>query len=223
MLLHDLWEGVVKLLFPPLCLVCERRLEEAGQKVCPDCWTSLVPFDDQLFEQKHVPENLTAIYPGFIFEEKIQTIIHALKYRGYRSLGFSLGELVGSRVIDKLPQEGIGLVPIPLHLLKLRERGYNQAAAIAEGFSRKTGIPLVAQAIKRVKNTVTQTQLSAAERQINMEGAFAPGRIDQLRTIHTIVLVDDVFTTGATMNSAAEILKKAGVGTIIGVTVAAPI
>jgi ComF family protein len=199
-------------------------LERAGERVCPNCWGALELLSPEARLSKKLPPSLDEIHPVYVFEEKIQKIIHALKYQGYRSLGLRLGELVGKQLFDKIHREAnISLVPIPLHPIKLRERGYNQAALIARGISLVTHTPVEEKIIRRIKNTKTQTQLSAAERQENMAGAFALGKRSLIRPDQTIILVDDVLTTGATLSAAATILRQSGIGQIIGVTVATPL
>lgn len=220
----DLWQGLIDLLFPPFCIVCEKPLEQAERRVCANCWQALELVTPELRECKELPLALDAIYPVYVFDDRIQTIIHALKYRGYRSLGLRLGELVGKQLLNEIHREdGVSLVPIPLHPIKLRERGYNQAALIARGISTVTHTPVEEQIIRRIKNTKTQTQLSAAERQENMAGAFSIGDRSLIKPDKTIILVDDVLTTGATMSAAAAILKQAGIGKVIGVAVATPL
>lgn len=221
-LVQFLKQGILSLLFPPYCLVCDRRQESTETRVCAECWRSLVPCPPEMQAEKELPPYLDAIYSVFIFDDKMQLIIHALKYNGYRSLGLELGRLVGRKLKARFTLDGMTtLVPIPLHPIKQRERGYNQAALIARGIKEVTGMAVDEKVLKRIKNTKTQTQLSAAERQVNVEGAFAL-KSNSFQAGQTFILIDDVITTGATMSAAARVLKEAGAVKIIGVSVAAP-
>ena len=110
------------------------------------------------------------------------------------------------------------IVPIPLHTLKERERGFNQADRLAEAVAEVLGVPMVRDAVQRVKNTETQTHLSRSKRLANMNGAFTLRRNRSL--MGTVMLVDDVMTTGATASACARVLKEAGAGTVNVLTLA---
>lgn len=199
-------------------------MEPDAGVVCADCWQKLLPFPNTELQAKTIPESLEAIWPVFLFDDLFQKIVHALKYQGNISLGYELGR----RMADHLPPDfheflPIIFVPIPLYPVKFRERGYNQSEAIARGLAEMIAAPVETGLLKRVKNTATQTKLDAEERQVNMQAAFSvSGKSDPVQRA-TVVLVDDVFTTGATLGSAAGTLRQAGYGKIIAVTAAAPI
>jgi ComF family protein len=106
-----------------------------------------------------------------------------------------------------------GIVPVPLHAVKWREREFNQAEKLAAPLSQVTGIPLNTKLLKRVENTRSQTKLTPKERFANMQNAFAMAKDARCRE-ERLVLVDDVFTTGATTNACARVLRKAGAGAI---------
>lgn len=137
------------------------------------------------------------------YEGGLRDIVHALKYDGRRTLARRLGEMLarsGAEVLD-----GADLaVPVPLHRSRLRERGFNQAAEIASHL----GLP-VADALRRVRATPSQTDLPAAKRHANVRGAFAARRRVPVSG-RTVVLVDDVSTTGATLDACARVLLDAG-------------
>ena len=221
-----IWEivnGFASLFFPISCVVCNKSINRSKALVCDKCWDELAPLSDDIIQSKPVPENLDSILPVFEFNDTIQLIIHALKYRGYKSLGIELGKKVAERLPGNYFQPGSVLIPVPLHPVKKRERGYNQAEFIARGISEICGIPVLCNLVKRVKNTETQTHLNAEERHANMLNAFSVPDKAPLIDIQAVILIDDVFTTGATMNSAAHILKVQGIPSIKGLTVAAPI
>jgi len=184
----------------------------------------MIPLSPLEIQAKQVPEHLEAVFPVFNFGPLIQNLIHALKYQGCKSLGVALGKYAGIQVRPMIPPElDLVLIPIPLHPIKLRERGYNQSDYIAEGFAVSLQLPVRKDILRRIKNTVTQTQLTAEERHQNMQDAFSVKKNVDLTKVKNVILIDDVLTTGSTMNSAAEVLKKVGIQRIYGLTVATPI
>jgi ComF family protein len=199
-------------------------MNETQSLVCESCWRNISYLSPDIIKSKPVPDNIDIMIPVFVFDELVQTIIHFLKYNGFKSLGIELGKKVSIKVKNQIPvfKETV-LIPVPLHPVKYRERGYNQSYYIAIGIAEILGLAIHRRLLKRIKNTETQTQLSATERQQNMQDAFEIADGVDLSVIHCAVLIDDVFTTGSTLNSAAGVLKKHGVEKVICVTVAAPI
>jgi ComF family protein len=157
------------------------------------------------------------VVSAFVFtkEGAFQHIAHALKYTGYQSIGLELGRRLGSAILAQKIHADV-IVPIPLHARKLRERGYNQAELIAHGASEVTSIPVRADLVQRSKFTHSQTTLSLDERQKNVEDAFALRRPDssEIRG-KTFILVDDVITTGATIEACGRALREAGASCLI--------
>jgi len=154
------------------------------------------------------------VIADFVFEEDgtLQQIIHLLKYGGMTSIGVALGRRLGNRLkAELLPTAIDGILPIPLHRTKERERGYNQAGFIAEGISSSTGFPVRNSLLRRRRFTVTQTRLTAEERRLNVADAFEVP-LSSRSSVHEkrFLLVDDVITTGATTEAAAWALVSAG-------------
>jgi ComF family protein len=146
--------------------------------------------------------------------------IHRFKYQRALWFEYFLADLLVREAAPELKSHDWDfIVPVPLHPIKLREREFNQAAILAGHLSRATGIPSTENILRRVQATSTQTLLTREKRAINMKGAFAirPGvtLVDK-----RIVLVDDVFTTGATTNACAKALRSAGASTVCVWTVA---
>jgi ComF family protein len=140
--------------------------------------------------------------------------VHALKYDGRRSLARPLADLMRQRGADVIAG-GEVVVPVPLHHSRLRERGFNQAADLA----RHLGLPVLS-ALRRVRATATQTSLPAAQRHRNVRQAFvATRRVHAIRNSR-VILVDDVCTTGATLEACARALKEAGVAHVAALTAA---
>ncbi len=161
---------------------------------------------------------LDRLVAPFYFEKQgpLQQLIHQLKYNGLTRVG----ALVGTEIADVLLTLGISaetvIVPIPLHRSKLRERGYNQSYHIGRGMANVLGLPLLSRAVNRAVYTRSQTTLDSVQRAKNVAGAFrlSRGSAGILRG-KTVLLVDDVITTGATIRSCAMTLREADVAAII--------
>lgn len=143
---------------------------------------------------------------------RIRNLVHNLKYKGIKELGFELGNIYGQSLKSSGFTDDIDLIiPVPLHPLKKRRRGFNQSELICDGLARVTGIPVDYTSLTRVTGTDTQTKRSRYERWKNVEGIFCVTDSVLLRGKH-ILLVDDVITTGSTVESCAnELLKSEGV------------
>jgi ComF family protein len=148
------------------------------------------------------------------YDGALRAIVHAFKYDGRRSLAARLGELMQVRGVDVL-RGADAAVPVPLHPSRRRERGFDQAADLA----RHVGLP-VAHALRRVRPTAVQAGLPAARRHGNMRGAFAPGSAAAALQGRIAVLIDDVSTTGATLEACARALGDAGIREVRALTAA---
>ncbi len=214
--------------FPPACICCNRLLSVNSQRVCEHCWSSIrrVTRDLPLYQEtrtKLVESGaVSELVSEFVFEKEgaFQHIAHALKYNGYESVGLELGRRI-AQTMDEWAIGADGLIPIPLHKVKQRERSYNQAELIARGISKATGIPVRTDVVHRTRYTQTQTQLNLEQRRANMEDAFELNRSSS----HSVkgrafVLVDDVITTGSTIQACSQELMKAGALRIIAASAA---
>lgn len=220
---NGLFFPLVDFFYPPLCLSCRKLLLDAQRHVCLECWGSIQLVHPKLELYQETRNKLCAsgtvdeLVAAFVFEKEgvYQHIVHALKYSDCQSLGVELGKRVG-HVMNVWGVTGDYLVPIPLHRRKLRERGYNQAELIAGGMCEVTGIPVRTDLVCRKKFTQTQTMLSLEERKKNMDDAFEV-RASELLQIKgkTVILIDDIITTGATIESCGRELRQAGATKII--------
>jgi len=210
-------------LYPPICIACRRSLPDGKEKVCRECWNRipLITREHPLYQEtsaKLLQEGaIKGLVSCFVFEKEgpFQHIAHALKYQEYKSLGFDLGRQIGLVMHDWSVDTDF-LIPIPLHRIKFRERGYNQAELIARGIASVITKPVVAKGVRRVRYTQTQTKLDILERRRNMEEAFEINpEMSHILHRKRCLLVDDVITTGATTNSCAKALLKAGVLEIV--------
>ena len=143
-----------------------------------------------------------------------RTLVHRLKYGDRLEIAVTLGRLMTVSGREILEDADL-VVPVPLHRLRLWTRRFNQAAAFAQAISRRTGVPFASGVLRRVKRTRMQVGLSRAERSANMEGAFRVPRAKRRELEgRTIILVDDVLTTGATANAAARALIRGGAAAV---------
>ncbi len=217
-------------IFPPLCFSCSARLKDTESRLCDSCWQSIehVHADDEtvriLRERFSAEGFIDEFYSCYYFEGSgvFQHLVHSLKYNAMTLFGIELGKRIGVMLKENIDVQSIdGIVPLPLHKLKQRERGYNQSEFICEGISAVIRRPVVSTLVKRSKNTVSQTHLTADERKNNVGGAFDihPPERDRVKG-KTFLVVDDVITTGSTIQSLAKLLKEAGAAKVIAASAA---
>ncbi len=212
-MLQAFLQGALELIFPDNCLLCRQFLNSRHQRqLCTHCLGSLV-FNPTPFSRQTTPGTFAYdhAWSVCIYNEPAQKLLHAFKYNSKTSLCKTFVPLMID-FIDRysLPLQQFDLItPIPLHPVRLRERGYNQSALLSLALSRHYGILHTENLIVRQKETQTQTELGAKQRWTNMEGAF---RIKNSTDVvgKNVVLIDDLYTTGATVHSAAQALKTAG-------------
>jgi ComF family protein len=157
---------------------------------------------EKLFWGRIKVENATA----FLFydkQSKYGHLLHEFKYKGYREIGIYLGELLGSRLNNSSFNDIDLIVPVPLHFSKLRSRGFNQSEVFGQGLSKSLNKPVLGKALKRNVFTSTQTRKGRFDRWKNVEGIFQVSDPDLLKHKH-ILLIDDVVTTGATLEAAGS-------------------
>lgn len=166
---------------------------------------------------QHASSQMDGIRSVAFFEGPIREAIHRLKYSNSQALAAPLGEMMVSYWQDvHLPADVI--VPVPLHARRLRERGYNQAALLARELGKGVGLPVLENALIRVRDTAPQVDLNAEERKENVHGAFHC--LDDRLAGKRVLLVDDVYTTGATLEACSLALKQRGVRTVWALTLA---
>jgi ComF family protein len=161
---------------------------------------------------------MDGIRAPFLFDGLIRDAIHEFKYRNLRALAPLLAGLMHSYLAEN-PIPGDVLVPVPVHRKRLRERGYNQSVLLARGLGGLSGLPVVADCLSRQRYTPPQARSSGInERHTNVSDAFAC-RDGRLRG-KQVILIDDVSTSGATLNACASVLKAAGAATVWGLVIA---
>jgi len=235
--------AVEQLLLPAECLLCHALLapREATRLVCPVCrqrWKAVRPPWCERCGQPEPhfgpcrlcvewPAAFRSVRSAVWLDENARPAVHALKYAGLPRIA---DDLAAAMAKLQSPADGASvLIPIPLAKKRLRERGYNQSEMLARALTRQWRIPVLVDLLARTRETPTQTALTPATRLANVAGAFAtgavsdrltPGRRPGVSRDTRYVLVDDVFTTGATLAEAARALEQAGATRIEGVTFA---
>ncbi|MCZ4242897.1 ComF family protein [Pedobacter punctiformis] len=223
MITAKLWfDDLVGLLFPRLCNACGSSLVHSENQICIKCLYDL-PFTDYHTHEENrvarqlwgrVPLNAAMAMLYFKKGTKVQKLIHNLKYNNKTEVGLILGNLLGERLKTSSLYQDIDLiVPVPLHLKKFRLRGYNQSTFIAAGIAQKMNVPFDDSILLRSIATESQTRKSRYNRYENMLEVFTVKNQQSVLNKH-ILIVDDVITTGATLEACASILLNNGAAKI---------
>jgi ComF family protein len=235
-------DALAALFFPAPCRICEATLDTASRiPICPECLDSLRPLEGPLCQVCGRPFvspmmaqvarplcglcrrgvygfDLARSYGGY--GDAMVRAVTLLKYYAVTPLG----DWFGARLVELVARQPEGfaadvVVPVPLHRTRLRERGYNQAELIARPLARRLGLPLGSYLLARTRPRPDKLKLTRRERWETVRGAYAMRegkRVDNLR----VLLVDDVFTSGATLDACARALRRAGAARVVGLTVA---
>ena len=201
-----------------LCKECFGKIVQVKALFCPYCY-KLTPLGQYCSRCRRY-YNLTGVIIAAHYENPLKEAIHKFKYDRIRELAEPLAELLIERLQLGFPRGDLVLVPIPLTKRRQLERGFNQAKILAKKVAGEFEIDLVDNVLIRIKERPAQVKLKGRERRENVKGIFAVrGDIGQIKN-KTVLLVDDVFTTGATLNEAAKVLRQAGARNIWGLVIA---
>ncbi len=216
---HD-WvlEPVLSFVAPAQCVICGEPLLQGRKVVCADCYNKISLLDPEYLEKLRNEIN-TPYFDDLIvchpFDQTFQYLIHLLKYQRQ----FSVADLFGETLAHFVPLNFDLVTAVPLNPARHKERGYNQSELIAKTLSNITRIPLMPNLLQRVKDTKSQTKLTREERKQNVKDAFViNGEVEGKR----ILLIDDVITTGSTLNECAKELKKNGASWVTAAALATP-
>ncbi|MDE7367264.1 MAG: ComF family protein [Lachnospiraceae bacterium] len=180
----------------PCCMKCGKELESEEQEYCGDC--------------RRIPKHYVKGYPLFNYVEPVQNGVMAFKYHNRREYAEFYGEEIWNRFEQDFRQiEPDGILPVPLHWRKQRSRGYNQAELVARYLSRQMQVPMYSGLLVRRLYTTPQKELNDKERLNNLKKAFLFHKNDV--KLNRILLVDDIYTTGATVEACTEVLRQAGI------------
>lgn len=223
------------LFFPPQCIACHR----VGFVFCPQCAQTVEPVVPPICPHCGRPQPqplplcsrcqmgerdaFSLVRIATLYRAPLRQAIHALKYGGQPELAGPLSRYLVA-VVQRPPWPEIlagidGIVPVPLHVARLTKRGYNQSALLAGGLSERVRLELAENWLIRTRQTESQVGLSAVQRQQNVADAF---HADASVAGKRLLLVDDVFTTGATLAACAQALRQAGAAAVYGLALATP-
>lgn len=223
-MIAELTQGLRSLVFPASCPGCGAAFTgPAGTPLCSPCSAGLRTLPAPWFfprESSLDKSPLDAALSPFLYEGACRQMILALKYHARLSLVSFFALRMAEEVRRRLGENPADLVlPVPLHPVRERERSFNQAQRLARALAAHLGLPCRSDLIMRARATAPQTRLDRRERRRNLRGAFAPREASCLRGA-TVLLVDDVLTTGSTAEACARLLKRAGAARVIAVTAA---
>lgn len=232
-ILQNLIKGFADVVFPNVCVCCGQEHTQQQRQICSFCLQdrfqdanpdNLLTSSDTL-----LPDGIAAQHTLWTFDKggDLQDLLHLLKYERLTTVGVDLGRKLGERMQKhpvlnkKLNSQSAIILPVPLHYLKYRYRGFNQAFKIARGFHQVwNGLSLCERkSVVRTKNTRTQTGFSLEKRRQNIKNAFKVKDASAVQD-RMVIIVDDVFTTGATTFELARTIMEAGAGSIIVLTIA---
>ncbi len=222
------FNSLLDLLYPKLCITCDRQLKVVENQICTNCLMEL-PYTDthkvglMALENKFIGRvEITKIFSFVRFSKKsgVQKLLHALKYKDNEKIGFDVGVYYGKLIEKEINEYNLDFfIPVPIHPKKLKIRGYNQAEVFAKGLTKSLEIETKSNILQKTKETVSQTKENKQERFENIKGSF---QIKDEKAVKgkNVGVVDDVLTTGATLEEIAQILKKAGVSKVFIITIA---
>ena len=225
---------LVELLFPRRCPVCDKPVDKLGRYICQKCQNTLryvqSPYcmkcgkslKDEMKEycgdclgSSHFFERGRALYEY----DSIKEAIYRFKYERRREYADFFGKELARQFGTQIKEwKADAIVPVPLHAEREKKRGYNQAALLAKELEKELGIPVKEKIIRRVKATLPQKQVNGKERQNNLKNAFKIRKNDV--KLNTVIVVDDIYTTGTTMDEIAGCLKRAGIREIYCISLA---
>ena len=216
-LLTNTWSDFIALFFPRLCIACEQPLPKSEHCLCLNCQLTL----PETHFHETTPNTFTARFDGrvrleaaaalYFFTQKSRTqhLVHQIKYNDKREAAVELGRVLGKKLAHSAVFQGIDcIVPVPMHPTKQRWRGYNQAEMFADGLSDSMNVDVNTTALQKVKMTISQTKMNRLERLANAQEVFELTNPKAL-TGKNILIVDDVMTSGATLESCALAITKA--------------
>lgn len=236
----ELKDDILDFVYPQYCSICKKHLKREEKDVCETCWDSLAslpapfcPYCKSFFENGDTKCSFCNSLGRFADDHKIlmvrslgrfddyyRSLIHRFKYEKRIPVGKRLAQRLGESVNgDSNFLNSDLLIPVPLHKSRYRERGFNQSEILAEGISKVTGVSVLRNVLKRKKKTRDQTELSPQQREENVRGAFTVTQPEMIKG-KRIILIDDVITTGATLNECARMLKQVGAEKTLAMTIA---
>ncbi|MCK6561470.1 ComF family protein [candidate division KSB1 bacterium] len=230
--IQNLWRNLLDLVYPPSCVICA-ELEVCAENpfCCRRCWhrveQAVIPAGRHWQGETNENAGIQGDYAAWFYRDEMTALIPSMKYHDRPALAGRLGQLAAVRLrtalLTLLPSPAemakTALVPVPLHPRRRRERGFNQSLLIAQALGKSWGLRVLPAALRRIRFTSSQVGLSAEQRSRNLAGAFKLGT-PLPPTLRSVLVVDDVITTGATVNGCAAVLRLAGIEQVFAIALA---
>lgn len=216
--MQEILKEFVNLLFPRLCVLCMNALVKGEEYLCTACLAKLPHLQPEDARRHELYYKLSASLPlqevlAYLLYQKSgssQKLLRLIKYRGFPELSTILGRHFGARLAKAgYSRKFDVIIPVPLHNSRLKQRGYNQSEAFALGLAKALALPVETTAVVRSSAGTTQTRKSRIDRWLNVATSFEVTDTEMLRG-KRVLLVDDVVTTGATLEACAQVILKAG-------------
>lgn len=207
------FDSLLNLFLTSPCPLCQHP---ANDVLCDRCYQRLKQYR---YTSRQKRQDALPVFAWGIYDGTLKNAIAAMKYKNHPELARPLGQWLGEAWLKSQRNAQVTVVPIPLHAARLEKRGFNQAELLAQHFCKVTGLPLQRNGLQRVRETEAQFSLSRAERKRNLAGAFT---VQKGFSPHErrVLLLDDIYTTGATLSAAAHALRSAGISVCGAVTIA---
>lgn len=228
---------LINMIYPPRCIICDSVLKVGEKMLCPDCRDKLTYIEEptcvccgrEIQDDEEFCENCVGrVLPYdcgksvLLYDENMKNSVSKFKYHGRQEFAISYAKIIYDRLYDWISDLNAEvLIPVPAHKSRLKKRGYNQAALIASELSKLTKISTIDDFLIRTKKTERQKELNAEERRNNLSGAFELNPVyfkkfgeNSEEIFGSAIIVDDIFTTGSTMEECASVLRKIGVRNI---------
>ena len=227
----NLGTKLIDLLYPRRCPVCHDIVSVRGERICPECRGRFQPVEEPVClkcgrgltseEEEYCrscrqkPGDFHASTAAFYYDETARNSVMKFKYEGRREYAdYYVEALLRHRKEQLLRWKPQLILPVPIHSSRRRERGFNQAEELARRLGKELGLPVRTDILKRSRRTADQKELSAADRRKNLQNAFSVSV--PLTGLRRVLLVDDVYTTGSTLNACARALRAAGAERVYG-------
>ncbi len=220
--INDFFGVLFNLLYPQNCLICSNKINDLkAHPICGDC-IDKIKINPETSRIEGETENFAfdCAFYATMYEEVMKKCICLFKYEGKTQMANPLGKLMCDFAVKSMGTDKIDMiVPVPLHPVKLRERQFNQSELLAAHLAKKMNKSVVKDKVKRIKYTAPQTELKRDQRLKNVRGAFLVKKNADFKE-KTVLLVDDVLTTGATLHECAKALKYAGAKKVVALALA---
>lgn len=227
--IKTVWDRILRLLYPVRCPFCDEPVPVRDGLVCKSCFLKVPivrePFCYKCGKQLEVAEEeycedcsrLRHSFDRgrtlFVYDDAVRKSVYRFKYGGRKEYAKAYALLAEDYLGDFIREiQPDALIPVPLHRERYRKRGYNQAELLARGIGERMGVPVLTNVVKRTKNTKPQKELDVAGRQNNLKKAFKINGNDV--KLYTTIIIDDIYTTGSTVDAISEQLKEAGTGRV---------